>query len=314
MVEAAVDLTIWDAALAKSLAEWRDWLAVERRLSSHTLDGYGRDIAAFLGFLSSHLGKAPGLDDLAALTPADIRAYLARRHAGGIAKSSQARGLSALKSLFGFFDRRGILHNPVLKLIRAPRLPKTLPKPLGAEEALETLSAAATMQSEPWMAARDVALFTLLYGCGLRLGEALGLTRGRAPCGSSMMITGKGNKTRLVPLLPAVVQAVEDYLGQCPYALKAEDPLFVGARGGPLNPGVVQRQMRRLRAMLGLPDSATPHALRHSFATHLLAGGGDLRTIQELLGHSSLSTTQRYTAVDEAALTAVYDNAHPRAR
>jgi integrase/recombinase XerC len=202
----------------------------------------------------------------------------------------------------------------VLSVVRAPRLPKTLPKPLAADEAIETLSAAASLQSQPWMAARDVALFTLLYGCGLRLGEALSLTRGRAPKGSSMMITGKGNKQRLVPLLPAVVEAVADYLGQCPFALGANHPLFVGARGGPLNPGVVQRQMRRLRALLGLPDSTTPHALRHSFATHLLANGGDLRTIQELLGHASLATTQRYTAVDAAGLSLTYDKAHPRAR
>jgi integrase/recombinase XerC len=164
------------------------------------------------------------------------------------------------------------------------------------------------------MAARDVALFSLLYGCGLRLGEALSLTRGNSPRGEAMTITGKGRKQRLVPLLPAVTAAVETYLAQCPYAGDASAPLFVGARGGPLNPGVVQRQMRRLRPVLGLPDSATPHALRHSFATHLLAGGGDLRTIQELLGHTSLSTTQRYTAVDSSALAAVYDKAHPRAR
>jgi integrase/recombinase XerC len=307
MVDAAV-------SLSRRLAEWRQWLAEERRLSPHTLDGYGRDVDAFLGFLTEHLGNPPDLSDLAALVPADIRAYLARRHGEGLAKSSQARGLSALKSLFGFFDRRGVLHNPVLTVVRAPRLPKALPKPLAADEALEALGAAAALQREPWMAARDTALFTLLYGCGLRLGEALSLTRSQAPTGTSMMITGKGNKQRLVPLLPAVVQAVADYLGQCPFALKAADPLFVGARGGPLNPGVVQRQMRRLRAYLGLPDSATPHALRHSFATHLLAGGGDLRTIQELLGHASLSTTQRYTAVDANALAAIYDKSHPRAR
>lgn len=303
-----------DAGLKAGLQEWRKWLADERRLSPHTLDGYGHDVATFLGFLTQHLGQAPDIAALAALTPADIRAFLARRHGEGLAKSSQARGLSALKSLFGFFDRRGILHNPVLGVVRAPRLPRNLPKPLAADEALETLSAAATMQTEPWMAARDVALFTLLYGCGLRLGEALAMSRGQAPRGASMMITGKGNKQRLVPLLPAVVEATEDYLAQCPYILAAAGPLFVGARGGPLNPGVVQRQMRRLRAVLGLPDSATPHALRHSFATHLLAGGGDLRTIQELLGHASLSTTQLYTAVNEAALTAIYDKAHPRAR
>jgi integrase/recombinase XerC len=303
-----------DAGLLRCLQDWRRWLADERRLSPHTLDGYGRDVAAFLAFLAEHGGARPDLAALERLTPADIRAFLARRHNQGLAKSSQARGLSALKSLFGFCDRRDILHNPVLAAVKAPRLPRSLPKALAADEALETLSAAADLAHQPWLAARDVALLTLLYGCGLRLGEALALTRRQAPTGGALMVTGKGNKQRLVPTLPVVVQAVADYLGQCPHHLPAGGPLFVGARGGPLNPGVVQRQMRRLRALLGLPDSATPHALRHSFATHLLAGGGDLRTIQELLGHASLSTTQRYTAVDEAALRLVYDRAHPRAR
>jgi len=302
------------ADLSEALDRWRRWLADERRLSPHTLDGYGRDIAAFLTFLTGHLGHPAGLPDLTALQPADIRAYMASRHRE-LAKTSQARGLSALKNLFRFLDRQGLVHNAVFGVVRAPRLPISVPKPLGVEEALETLAAAADIQSEPWMAARDLALFSLLYGCGLRLGEALSLTRGTAPVkGPSMTITGKGRKQRLVPLLPAVTEAVADYLAQCPYAGDAQAPLFVGARGGPLNPGVVQRQMRRLRPVLGLPDTATPHALRHSFATHLLAGGGDLRTIQELLGHASLSTTQRYTAVDGAALSAVYDKAHPRAR
>jgi len=303
-----------DAGLVAALDRWRRWLADERRLSPHTLDGYGRDVSAFLAFLTRHGGHLPGLDDLAALQPSDIRSYLASRH-GDLAKTSQARGLSSLKSLFRYLDRQGLVHNAVFGVIRAPRLPISVPKPLGVEEALETLSAAADIQSEPWMAARDVALFSLLYGCGLRLGEALSLTRGTAPVkGESMTITGKGRKQRLVPLLPAVTEAVANYLAQCPFAGGADVPLFVGARGGPLNPGVVQRQMRRLRPVLGLPDTATPHALRHSFATHLLAGGGDLRTIQELLGHASLSTTQRYTAVDAAALSAIYDKAHPRAR
>lgn len=303
-----------DAGLVAALDRWRRWLADERRLSPHTLDGYGRDISTFLAFLSGHLGQLPGLADLAGLQPADLRAYLASRHKEGLAKTSQARGLSALKSLFHFLDRQGLAKNSVMSVVRAPRLPISLPKPLGVEEALETLAVAAEIQSEPWMAARDVALFSLLYGCGMRLGEALSLTRAQAPRGEAMTITGKGRKQRLVPLLPAVVEAVGTYLAQCPYAGDGSAPLFVGARGGPLNPGVVQRQMRRLRPLLGLPDSATPHALRHSFATHLLAGGGDLRTIQELLGHASLSTTQRYTAVDGAALAAVYDKAHPRAR
>ncbi len=304
-----------DAGLVEALDRWRRWLADERRLSPHTLDGYSRDIAAFLTFLTGHLGQVTGLSDLADLKPGDVRAYLASRHREGLAKTSQARGLSALKSLFRFLDRQGLVHNAVFGVVRAPRLPISVPKPLGVEEALETLAAAGDIQSQPWMAARDIALFSLLYGCGLRLGEALSLTRGTAPVkGESMTITGKGRKQRLVPLLPAVTEAVADYLAQCPYAGGKDEPLFVGARGGPLNPGVVQRQMRRLRPVLGLPDSATPHALRHSFATHLLAGGGDLRTIQELLGHASLSTTQRYTAVDGAALAAVYDKAHPRAR
>jgi len=303
-----------DPSLTAALDRWRRWLADERRLSPHTLDGYGRDIATFLAFLSGHLGQLPSLADLSDLQPSDLRAYLASRHKEGLAKTSQARGLSALKSLFHFLDRQGLAKNSVMSVVRSPRLPISLPKPLGVDEALETLAAAAAIQSEPWMAARDVALFSLLYGCGLRLGEALSLTRGQAPKGEAMTITGKGRKQRLVPLLPAVVDAVGVYLAQCPFVGGAADPLFVGARGGPLNPGVVQRQMRRLRPVLGLPDSATPHALRHSFATHLLAGGGDLRTIQELLGHASLSTTQRYTAVDGAALTAIYNRSHPRAR
>jgi len=300
--------------LAAAIAAWRRWLGDERRLSPHTLAAYGGDVATFLGFLTHHMGQPPDLAALVALGPADLRAFLASRHGAGLMNSSQARGLSALKSLFRFLDRQGLVHNPVLGVIRAPRLPRSLPKALAADEALETLAAAAEMQSEPWLAARDVALFTMLYGCGLRLGEALALERGAAPAGKAMVITGKGQKQRLVPLLPVVVDAVAAYLQQCPFVLSATSPLFVGSRGKRLNPGVVQRQMRRLRAALGLPDSATPHALRHSFATHLLAGGGDLRSIQELLGHASLSTTQRYTAVDDAALTAIYDKAHPRAR
>jgi integrase/recombinase XerC len=302
-----------DAGLQAAVAGWRAWLAEERRASPHTLDGYGRDLAAFLGFLADHLGKQPGLDDLGALRPADIRAFLARRDHDGLARPSQARAVSSLKSFFRHLDRQAILHNPALAAVRSPRLPRSVPKPLAADEALDTLAAAGEAQSTPWLAARDTALFTLLYGCGLRLGEALALNRAQAPKGEAMVITGKGRKQRLVPVLPVVAKAVAAYLAQCPPAA-GDAPLFVGARGARLNPGVVQRQMRRLRALLGLPDTATPHALRHSFATHLLAGGGDLRTIQELLGHASLSTTQRYTAVEAAALAAVYDKAHPRAR
>ncbi len=303
-----------DAALREAIAAWRRWLGEEKRCSAHTLDGYGRDLAAFLSFLTEHLGDAPRLDDLAGLTAADFRAWLARRGAEGLARSSQARAMSTLRGFFRFLDRRGLVHNAALAAVRSPRPPRAVPKPLAAEDALEALRTAAELQDAPWLAARDLALFSLLYGCGLRLGEALGLTRGQAPKGDVMTVTGKGRKQRIVPVLPLVRSAVADYLALCPFAGGAEAPLFVGARGKPLNPGVVQRQMRRLRLLLGLPETATPHALRHSFATHLLAAGGDLRTIQELLGHASLSTTQRYTAVDAARLAAAYDAAHPRAK
>ncbi len=300
--------------LLAAVEAWRRWLAEEKRCSAHTLDGYGRDLAAFLAFVTRHHGGEPGLATLQHLAPADFRAYLAHRAGDGLARSSLARGMSTLRGFFRFLDRRGLVHNPTLSAVRTPRPPRAVPKPLAVGDAVEALGTAAELQDEPWLAARDLALFSLLYGCGLRLGEALALTVAAAPQGEVMTITGKGRKQRVVPVLPAVRLAVADYLEQCPFAAEAARPLFLGARGKRLNPGVVQRQMRRLRALLGLPDSATPHALRHSFATHLLAAGGDLRTIQELLGHASLSTTQRYTEVDAGRLAAVYDAAHPRAK
>jgi integrase/recombinase XerC len=302
------------ADLARAVDQWRDWLAAERRASAHTLDAYGRDLAAFLAFLVDHLGAEPDLAALAGLGAADFRAFLAHRGADGLGRSSLARTMSTLRGFFKHLDRAGLVHNPALKAVKSPRPPKSVPKPLAADEALEALSTAAELHDDPWLAARDVALFTLLYGAGLRLGEALALRRRDIPKGETMVITGKGRKQRVVPVLPVVKDAIADYLARSPYPMEADEPLFLGARGGPLNPGVVQRQMRRLRLLLGLPDTATPHALRHSFATHLLAGGGDLRTIQELLGHASLSTTQRYTQVDAARLTAVYQAAHPRAK
>ena len=303
-----------DDAVREAVAGWCAWLADERRASPHTLDGYGRDIAAFLAFLAEHRGETPTLEALGEAAPADFRAYLARRAGDGLGRASMARGMSSLRGFFRYLDRRGLVRNAALAAVRAPRPPRSVPKPLAPEEALRTLAAASEMQETPWLAARDVALFTLLYGCGLRLGEALALERRQAPRGEAMVVTGKGRKQRLVPLLPAVVEAVDDYLARCPFELSPDQPLFVGARGRRLNPAVVQLQMRRLRARLGLAETATPHALRHSFATHLLAAGGDLRTIQELLGHASLSTTQRYTEVDAAHLRHVYDDAHPRAR
>jgi len=292
----------------------RDWLAGERRASSHTLDAYARDLSSFCTFLLTHLGGEADLGALGGLKPADFRAFLAARQDEGLSRSSMARLMSTLRGFFKYLDRHDLGHNPAIGAVKSPRPPKSIPKPLAADEALEALSTAGELHDEPWLAARDVALFTLLYGCGLRLGEALGMAKRDVPKGDTMVITGKGRKQRMVPVLAVVREAIAKYLSLCPYALAAEGPLFVGARGAKLNPGVVQRQMRRLRLLLGLPDTATPHALRHSFATHLLAGGGDLRTIQELLGHSSLSTTQRYTKVDAARLKGVYDAAHPRAK
>ena len=299
--------------LRAAIGLWMTWLGGERRASAHTIAAYGRDLAGFLDFLTGHLGEPPSLASLGALALADFRAFLAHRMAQ-VERSSVARGLSVVRGFIRFLERRGLAASPALAVLRAPKLPRGVPKPLSVADAAEIIEAPAGFVASSWQAKRDVAVLTLLYGCGLRISEALGLTRGQAPQDEQITITGKGNKQRLVPVLPAVRQAVADYLAACPYPLPPDGPLFVGARGGPLSPRLVQRQMETLRRALGLPETATPHALRHSFATHLLAGGGDLRAIQELLGHASLSTTQRYTSVDTERLLAVYDSAHPRAR
>jgi len=292
---------------------WAAWLAGERRASAHTLAAYGRDLAFFFDFLTEHLGELPSLAAIDALRPGDFRAYLARRAGEGIERSSLARGLSVLRGFVRFLQRRGLASTTALAALRSPKLPHAIPKPLTIDDATGSLSAAGEVASNRWQGVRDTAILALLYGCGLRISEALGLTQGEAPLGEMLVITGKGGKQRLVPVLPAVRAAIADYLTACPYPMMKEGALFVGARGGPLSPRLVQRQMETLRSHLGLPETATPHALRHSFATHLLAGGGDLRAIQELLGHASLSTTQRYTAVETERLLAVYDAAHPRA-
>jgi integrase/recombinase XerC len=303
-----------EPAVRRAAGDWLRWMGDERRCSPHTLSAYQRDLAAFLTYLSGHLGYAPGLSDFDSLIAADFRGYLARRANGGLARSSTARAISTIRSFFRFLDRSGLAHNAAIATVRTPKLPQAVPKPLSVGETMEALDAAADLPKEQWIADRDVALLTLLYGCGLRISEALSLNRDDVPGSDAITVTGKGNKQRLVPVLPVVNEAIDQYLASCPYAMGSADPLFIGARGKRLNPGVVQRQMRVVRAQLGLPDTATPHALRHSFATHLLAGGGDLRTIQELLGHASLSTTQRYTEVDSKRLIEVYRDAHPRAR
>ena len=318
MDAATLDSKIIHVAAAKDLAAaisaWREWLVAERRASAHTIDAYARDLATFLSFLSDHIGDEPSVAALSALIPADFRAYLAHRNALGISRSSVARGLSTLRNVFRFFERQGYLSNPAINTIRTPRLPKSVPKALREDDAMEAIRTIGETHDTPWLSARDTALMLLLYGCGLRIGEALNLTCADIPKSDTMRVMGKGRKERIVPVLAVVREGLTAYRKLCPYPPNKDAPLFVGARGQALNPGVVQRQLRQVRALLGLDETATPHALRHSFATHLLAKGGDLRTIQELLGHSSLSTTQRYTAVDAAQLTKVYRQAHPRAK
>jgi integrase/recombinase XerC len=299
--------------LRAAIGLWTAWLSGERRASEHTVAAYGRDLADFLDFLTGHFGEPPNLATIVGLSAADLRAWLAER-AGHLQRSSIARGLSVVRGFVRFLDRRGLASCPALAVLRGPKLPQSVPKPLSVADAAEIVEAPAALVVSAWQAKRDIAILTLLYGCGLRISEALGLSRSDGPRGEVMTILGKGRKQRVVPVLPAVREAVADYLAACPYPLAADGPLFVGARGGPLNPRLVQRRMAELRGMLGLPETATPHALRHSFATHLLGGGGDLRAIQVLLGHASLSTTQRYTSVETERLLAIYDSAHPRAR
>jgi len=305
-------------AAADVLSARKAWLLTLsgiRRLSPLTIEAYERDTRQFLYFLAEHLGKAPCLADFATLTVADLRSFLAARRRGGAGARTLGRGLAGVRSFFGFLTRQKLVEIPAARVIRSPRQPKLLPKPLGVAEAVKIIDRDTQTEEEPWIAARNAAVLTLLYGCGLRISEALAL-KGKDLADRSQMslyVLGKGGKTRLVPLIRAVRDAVEIYRRQCPYLLTPEGALFRGARGGPLQPAIIQRAVQKLRSALGLPDTATPHALRHSFATHLLSRGGDLRTIQELLGHASLSTTQVYTGVDSEKLLDIYEQAHPRA-
>jgi len=303
-------------ALLAEVDAWLKSLGSERRLADKTLEAYRRDVFQFLDFLSGHLGGQVDTGALDGLRTADFRAFLARRRTGGAGNRTLSRGLAGLRSFFRFLEKRGQVNASALMALRTPKQPRPLPKPLAAEAARGLATAgAATGATSDWIAARDTAVFSLLYGAGLRISEALGLTGEQRHdiAGGSLRVTGKGGKVRLVPLLPAIGAAVADYLRLCPYAIGSDEPLFRGARGGPLSPRVIQLAMADWRRAFGLPETATPHALRHSFATHLLAAGGDLRTIQELLGHASLSTTQVYTEVDTARLLDIYDRAHPRA-
>ena len=305
------------ADLAAVVESWRLWLRTERRLAERTQVAYRQDMASFLAFLAGHQGGDVALADLASLRLADLRSWLAWRHGQGFARTSTARAVAAVRGFFRFADRRHGVHNPALQAMRTPRLPHRLPRPLPAEDARDLLLGARADARQPWLGYRDTALLTLLYGGGLRIGEALALDRrdvGIDPRSlRGLRVKGKGGKERLVPILPIVAEALAAYLAACPIPPLPDEPLFKGARGGRLQPAVVQRQVRQLRATLGLPETATPHALRHSFATHLLGAGADLRAIQELLGHASLSTTQGYTEVDAGRLMTLYARAHPRA-
>jgi integrase/recombinase XerC len=304
-------------SLSAGIIAWLAYLGQERRLAAKTLEAYGRDVRQFHDFLSQRLGRAPGAGDFAALKPADLRAFLAARRADDIDARSLQRALSALRGLAKYLERAGAGRASAFSALRSPKAGRRLPRPLVPADAraMADVETRAGETREAWILARDAAALALCYGAGLRISEALSIKRDDAPIGAidEVRITGKGGKTRLAPIIAPVRAAIEDYLGRCPWTLKPEGPLFVGARGGPLSPRIVQLAMQQMRGALGLPDSATPHALRHSFATHLLARGGDLRTIQELLGHSSLSTTQVYTAIDSARLVAAYKSAHPRA-
>lgn len=293
------------------------WLACERRASPATLRAYEGDLARFFAFLADHLGGMPDRAGLGALALADLRAFLAQRAAAGASNATRARELAAIRAFFRFLARTGGPDCPALKLLATPRVRRPAPRALTVAETDRLVQEADRLADEPWIAARDAALFLLLYGCGLRSAEALSLRRRDAPLPEDeapLRVRGKGAKEREVPVLPVVREAIARYLALCPHPFTPDSPLFRGARGGPLNDRLLRRAMERARLALGLPERATPHSLRHSFATHLLASGADLRVIQALLGHASLSTTQRYTAVDETRLLEVWQAAHPRAK
>ena len=300
-----------DAFVQAQIAAWMRELGSVRRLAPKTLEAYGRDLSQFLSFLAGHMGGPVTLQSLKDMRGADIRAFMAQRREESLGSRSLARVLSALKSFFAFLEREGVLATEALNAIRTPKIPRSLPKALTVVEAKQTIAATDEMEDRPWVAARDMAVISLLYGAGLRISEALALKSGDLDS-DVLRVTGKGGKVRMVPLIAPVRRAIELYLSLSPFKLWPEDPLFRGVRGGILSPRLIQLRMAQLRSALGLPPSATPHALRHSFATHLLGKGGDLRAIQELLGHASLSTTQIYTAVDTEHLLDSYAKAHPR--
>jgi len=308
-----VDRLISPAAAA-AVVDWLAQMSALKDASSHTVKAYQADVTGFLAFLSHHRGgEGRGLTGLEGTTVSEMRAFAAHERQRGVSARSLARGLSAVKSFTRWLAEREGFEPTAILAARAPKFQRKLPRPIDAPNARALLTSVGAQAREDWVAARDEAVVTLLYGCGLRISEALGLKGRDLPLGEILRITGKGNKERVVPVIAAARSAVRRYVDLCPIDLEPDKPLFRGTRGGPLNARLIQKVMEQVRLQLGLPATATPHALRHSFATHLLAAGGDLRTIQELLGHASLSTTQAYTAVDTTRLMEIYQNAHPRA-
>ncbi|HVK41181.1 MAG TPA: tyrosine recombinase XerC [Phenylobacterium sp.] len=300
----------------QALALWLEHLAKERRASPRTVEAYAFAGGRYINFMEQHRGEALSLAGMETLTPGEVRAWLAYLRQGDkpLSPRSLSQALSAIRTFHRFLDRRLDMPNAAIALVRGPRVRPGAPRPVSEDQARGMIAEPSLdPDREDWEASRDEAVMTLLYGCGLRISEALSLKRSDAPLPETLRILGKGSKTRMVPVLPAVRQAVEVYLSEVPFALAPDEPLFRAKRGGALSPRHVQATVQKLRGRLGLPDSATPHALRHSFATHLLGAGADLRSIQELLGHASLSTTQRYTEVDAEALLSAYAKAHPHA-
>lgn len=297
--------------VVEQIRRWRNWLAAERRFSAHTVDAYARDLSIFFDFLSDYQRSLPTLADLQQMEVRAFRAFLSARAGKHLERTSMARELSTLRNFYKYLSMQNVVNNSAISVISSPRLPKTLPKALDVNQTFDVLDIAGNIAKKEWQGLRDIAVFTILYGCGLRISEALSLNRGDINHNDFLKIKGKGNKERLVPLLPVVVEKIDAYLAACPYDIKNGEPLFLGARGERLSPRIVQRTLEKIRAYLGLPDTLTPHALRHSFATHLLAEGTNLRAIQELLGHASLSTTQRYTDVQIETLQKEYHKAHP---
>lgn len=300
--------------LAEKYLDWVKYLTHEKRFSRHTLRAYLFDIGEFFAFLTNHFGKPPSLNDLGDAKLADFRGWLTKKTVTGAGPATRARALASVRNFLHWLDKNGHLHNPAIGALRTPKQPKRLPRTLPVDQAKKLVAEAHTVPEETWIGLRDRALFTLLYGAGLRIDEALRLNHADLPRDGQIRVLGKGSKERMVPVLPIIEDMIAAYLAECPFPASKERPVFVGARGKRLNQGVAQKAMRDVRRALNLPESLTPHALRHSFATHILVNGADIRVIQELLGHASLKTTQRYLDFDNKQILDIYDRAHPRAK